>query len=66
MANFLIDLFKKATKPDGYRTADAPTKYNDNIAALNATNQAAPTTSKLAKAQVNTATLSGNPITPGK
>jgi hypothetical protein len=66
MANFLIDLFKKAPKPDGYRTSDTPSKYNDNIAALNATNQAAPTTSKLTNAQVNTATLSGNPITPGK
>jgi hypothetical protein len=66
MANFLIDLFKKASKPDGYRTTDSPTKYNDNIAALNATNQSAPTTSKLARAQVNTPTTSGNSTIPGR
>ena len=66
MANFLIDLFKKATKPDGYRTTDTPDKYNDNIAALNATNQNAPSTSKLAKAQVNAPVSSGNSAIPGK
>jgi len=66
MANFLIDLFKKATKPDGYRTTDTPDKYNDNIAALNATNQNAPSTSKLAKAQVNAPVSSGNSTIPGK
>jgi hypothetical protein len=66
MANFLIDLFKKATKPDGYRTTQTPTKYNDSIAALNATNQSAPTTSKLDKALVNAPAASGNTIAPGK
>lgn len=66
MTNFLIDLFKKAQKSDGLRTADAPTKYNDNIAALNATDQSAPTTSKLAKAQVNAPVSSGNSTIPGK
>jgi hypothetical protein len=66
MANFLIDLFKKAQKSDGLRTADAPTKYDDNIAALNATDQSAPTTSKLDKALVNAPAASGNTIAPGK
>ena len=66
MANFLIDLFKKATKPDGYRTTDAPDKYNDNIAALNATNQNAPTTSKLANAKVNGPVAPTNTTLPGK
>lgn len=66
MANFLIDLFKKATKSDGLRTAETPDKYNDNIAALNATNQNAPSTSKLAKAQVNAPVSSGNSTIPGK
>lgn len=66
MANFLIDLFKKSQKSDGLRTAETPDKYNDSIAALNATNQNAPTTSKLAKAQANTPVSSGNTTVPGK
>lgn len=66
MANFLIDLFKKSQKSDGLRTAETPEKYNDSIAALNATNQNAPTTSKLAKAQANTPVSSGNTTIPGK
>ena len=66
MTNFLIDLFKKATKSDGLRTTDTPDKYNDNIAALNATNQNAPSTSKLAKSQVNTQVSSGNSTIPGR
>lgn len=36
MANYLINLFKSATKGDSYRTADAPSKYTDSITALNA------------------------------
>lgn len=34
--NFLIDLFKKATKGDNFRTSDSIEKYNDGIAQLNA------------------------------
>jgi len=32
---FLIDLFKKATKSDNFRTTQTPVKYNDKIAQLN-------------------------------
>jgi hypothetical protein len=66
MGNFLIDLFKKSKKSDGYRTTDTPTKYNDSIAFLNSTNQAAPTTSTLARAQSNSPTTPGNSTIPGK
>jgi hypothetical protein len=33
--NFLIDLFKKASKGDNYRQVDVPDRYNDKIAQLN-------------------------------
>lgn len=32
---FLIDLFKKSTKPDNFRITKTPVKYNDKIAQLN-------------------------------
>lgn len=35
--NFLIDLLKKATKGDNFRTKANPVKYNDKIAQLNTT-----------------------------
>lgn len=33
--NFLIDLFKKATKGDNFRAPQGVEKYNDGIAQLN-------------------------------
>lgn len=33
--NFLIDLFKKATKGDNFRSPQSVDKYNDSIAQLN-------------------------------
>lgn len=36
--NFLIDLFRKAVKGDGYRSQISPIKYNDQIAQLNTVN----------------------------
>jgi hypothetical protein len=33
--NFLIDLFKRATKGNNFRTPSTVTKYNDKIAQLN-------------------------------
>jgi hypothetical protein len=50
--NFLIDLFKKAPKGDSYRIANNPTKYDDQVAVLNAgnkTNNMNVTTTKLGK-----------------
>ena len=35
--NFLIDLFKRATKGDNFRLKSSPDKYNDKIAQLNTT-----------------------------
>jgi hypothetical protein len=34
---FLIDLFKKATKGDNFRTTETPDTYNDKIMQLNVT-----------------------------
>jgi|688.fasta_scaffold160673_2 hypothetical protein len=33
--NFLITLFKKATKGDSFRTVENPNKYTDSIVQLN-------------------------------
>lgn len=66
MANFIIDLFNKAIKGDGYRTTDSPNKYNDSIAALNSTNQKGTSTTKLKNMQSKPATASGNTTIPGK
>jgi len=33
--SFIIDLFKKAAKGDGFRTNESADKYNDKIAQLN-------------------------------
>lgn len=35
--NFLIDLLKKATMGDNFRTKSTPVKYNDKISQLNTT-----------------------------
>jgi len=66
MANFLIDLFKKATKNNNYRTTDAPSKYNDSVAALNANNQNSPSTSKLNRLSTIGPSKISNPKTPGQ
>lgn len=66
MANFLIDLYNKAVKGDGFRTTTTPDKYNDNIAALNATDQKGTSTARLKNLQVNTPAASGNTTIPGK
>jgi hypothetical protein len=34
--NFLINLFKKATKGDSFRSVENPNKYTDSIVQLNA------------------------------
>jgi hypothetical protein len=34
---FLIDLFKKASKGDNFRTVENPDKYDDKISQLNVT-----------------------------
>jgi len=34
---FLIDLFKRASKGDNFRTTETPDKYNDKISQLNVT-----------------------------
>ena len=66
MANFLIDLFNKAIKGDGYRTTQSLDKYNDSIAALNSTNQKGTNTIKLKSMQSTTPAASGNNTIPGK
>jgi hypothetical protein len=66
MGNFIIDLFKKSQKNDSFRPAAKDDKYNDNVAALNATNQSKPTTSKLSKALATMPDASGNSTVPGK
>lgn len=38
MINFLIDLYRKATKGDNFRPTQEPVKYNDQIAQLNSVN----------------------------
>lgn len=38
MINFLIDLYRKATKGDNFRPSPSPVKYNDQIAQLNTAN----------------------------
>lgn len=47
---FLIDLFKKATKGDNFRPTDTPDKYDSKIAQLN-------TTSNNQYNRLNTATI---------
>jgi hypothetical protein len=69
MANFLITLFNKAIKRsptgDAYRTTQSPDKYVNNIAALNATNQADLTSAnKLRKAQYAQVDALGNSTPP--
>lgn len=44
--NFIIDLFKKATRGDGFRIQDPPFKYSDSVAQLNSSNARAKGTSK--------------------
>jgi len=66
MANFIIDLFNKAIKGDGFRTDETPDKYNDSIAALNSTNQKSTNTTKLKNMQSKTPAASGNTTIPGK
>lgn len=66
MGNFIIDLFKKSQKNNSFRPSQDQTKYNDNVAALNATNQAKPSTSKLNKLSATSLDSSGNSIVPGK
>jgi hypothetical protein len=58
--NFIIDLFKRATKGDSFRSADTATKYNDKIAQLNSQspNQYNKlTTNSINRIQKTTATL---------
>lgn len=47
---FLIDLFKKASKGDNFRATDTPDKYDSKIAQLN-------TTSNNQYNRLNTATI---------
>ena len=70
--NFLVGLFKKASKGDNFRNEDAPLKYNDQIAQLNSTGdqQYNKLTSdklrKLGKTQAqNPDTIQGNTTLPG-
>ena len=49
--NFLIALFKKATKGDSFRPSVAPEKYNDKIAQLNS--EGANQYDKLTTAKIN-------------
>lgn len=66
MANFIIDLFKKSQKNDSFRTTDSADKYGDNIAALNATDQSRPSTSKLNMLKDTPVQSSGNSTVPGR
>ena len=66
MGNFIIDLFKKSQKNDSFRPTQDQTKYNDNVAALNATNQSKPSTSKLSKLSATALDTNGNSIVPGR
>lgn len=65
--NFLIDLWKKATKGDSYRATENPVTYNDKIAQLNSvgSDQARRlTTSKINKIRkTNEALTQTNPNT---
>jgi hypothetical protein len=67
--NFLINLFKKATKGDGFRAAEPPTKYNDNIAQLNSVGNdqyKRMTTDKINKISKTNAALTPTTSSPGK
>jgi len=48
--NFIIDLFKKATKGDNFRPTETPDKYDNKIAQLN-------TTANNQYSKLNTATM---------
>ena len=68
---FLIDLFKRASKGDNFRTTETPDKYNDKISQLNVTanNQFSRlNTVTISKIQKTNASLSqntsGNTIVP--
>lgn len=69
--NFLIDLWKKATKGDSYRAPEQQATYNDKIAQLNnvGNNQAARlTSSRIRKIQKTNEALtqtSTNSTVPG-
>ena len=72
MINFLIDLYRKATKGDNFRPSPSPIKYNDQIAQLNAANpnQASKlntnTINKIQKTKPTpTQSTSGNSVLPG-
>jgi hypothetical protein len=69
---FLIDIFKKASKDDGFRSAQNPPRYNDGIAKLN--NLGSNQYSKLNTQNINKIsktnealqpTTNGNNIVPG-
>ncbi len=70
---FLIDLFKKASRGDNFRAPEAPDTYNDKIMQLNVTsnNQYSrintPTINKIQKTKsaLTQSTSKGN-ILPGK
>ena len=58
--NFLIDLLKKATKGDNFRTKSTPVKYNDKIAQLNT--QSPNQFNKLNTSTVNKIQKTGNSV----
>jgi hypothetical protein len=67
--NFLISLFKKATKGDSFRPVDPPTKYNDQIAYLNSVGNNQynrMTTEKINKIGKTSAELTPTTSSPGK
>jgi len=70
---FLIDLFKKATKGDNFRAPESPDKYDDKITQLNVTanNQYSrintPTINKIQKTKsALTQSTSKGSILPGR
>lgn len=67
--NFLISLFRKATKGDSFRIQEVPNKYNDQIAYLNSTGNDQynrMTTEKINKISKTSAQLSPTTSSPGK
>ena len=68
MANYLINLFKKAPKGDSYRTTDTPDKYINGISALNASgaNKNGTPPAKVSSTPPNQTKASGNSKLPGQ
>lgn len=68
MANYLINLFKKAPKGDSYRTTDTPDKYVNGISALNASgaNKNGTPAARVSATAPTQTKSSGNSTLPGQ